>query len=143
MWFDPHQGRPNSLAPAKRPLCNMCPVILARDGQPWLGAGASGGRRILAAVTQLLSFVVDFGLDTAAAAHHPRIDVSGTGAINTDPRLAPEIVAALRKAGSVAEVEHVAYPINYACPNIIVRREDGAFEGISDVISPSSGAVAI
>jgi gamma-glutamyltranspeptidase/glutathione hydrolase len=143
MWFDPHQGRPNSLAPAKRPLCNMCPVILARDGQPWLGAGASGGRRILAAVTQLLSFVVDFGLDAAAAAHHPRIDVSGTGAINTDPRLAPEIIAALRKAGSVAEVEHVAYPINYACPNIIVRREDGAFEGISDVISPSSGAVAI
>src|SRR5262249_39905634 len=111
-------------------------------GQPWLAAGGSGGRRILAAGTQLLSFVVDFGLDASAAAHHPRIDVSGNGTISADPRLAPEILADLRKAGSVAAVEHVAYPINYAGPNIIVRRADGAFEGISDAISPSSGAVA-
>jgi gamma-glutamyltranspeptidase/glutathione hydrolase len=141
MWFDPRPGRPNSLAPAKRPLCNMCPVILARDGQPWLAAGGSGGRRILAAVTQLLSFVVDFGLDAAAAAHHPRIDVSGTGTISADPRLAPDVVATLRKTGTLSEVEHVAYPINYACPNIIVRREDGGWEGMSDAMSPSSGAV--
>jgi gamma-glutamyltranspeptidase / glutathione hydrolase len=143
MWFDPRPGRPNSLAPAKRPLCNMCPVILARDGKPWLAAGGSGGRRILAAVTQLLSFVVDFGLDAAAAAHHPRIDVSGTGTISADPRLAPEIVVALRNAGTVAEIEHVAHPVNYACPNVIIRRADGAFEGISDVMSPSSGAVGV
>ena len=141
MWFDPRPGRPNTLAPGKRPLCNMCPMILARDEQPWLAAGGSGGRRILAAVTQLLSFVVDFGLDAGAAAHHPRIDVSGTGTISADPRLAPEIIAALRRNGTVAEVEHVAYPVNYACPNIIVRRSDGAFEGVSDVMSPPSGAV--
>jgi len=142
MWFDPRPGGPNALAPNKRPLCNVCPVILARDGRPWLAAGASGGRRILAAVTQLLSFIADFGLDAGPAAHHPRIDVSGTGAINADPRLAPQVRAALRKAGTVAEVEHVAYPINYACPNVIVRRADGAFDGVSDVMSPSSGAVA-
>jgi gamma-glutamyltranspeptidase / glutathione hydrolase len=142
MWFDPRLGRPNSLAPAKRPLCNMCPVIVVREGEPWLAAGGSGGRRILAAVTQLLSFAVDFGLDAAAAAHHPRIDVSGTGTISADPRLAPEIIAALRKSGAVAEVEHVAYPLNYACPNMIMRRADGSFGGISDVMSPSSGAVA-
>ena len=141
MWFDPRPGGPNSLAPGKRPLCNMCPVILARDGEPWLAAGGSGGRRILAAVTQLLSFVVDFALDAAAAAHHPRIDVSGTGTVSADPRLALEIIAALRKNGTVAAVEHVAYPVNYACPNIIMRRSDGAFEGVSDVMSPSSGAV--
>ncbi|HXW27691.1 MAG TPA: gamma-glutamyltransferase, partial [Xanthobacteraceae bacterium] len=60
MWFDPRPGGPNSIAPGKRPLCNMCPTILARDGRPWLAAGASGGRRIVAAVAQLVSFVVDF-----------------------------------------------------------------------------------
>src|SRR5262249_58662076 len=107
MWFDPRPGRPNSLAPAKRPLCNMCPVILARDGQPWLAAGGSGGRRILAAVTQLLNFVVDFGFDAAAAAHHPRVDVSGTSTISADPRLAPEALPALRQAGHPARGGHV------------------------------------
>jgi gamma-glutamyltranspeptidase / glutathione hydrolase len=142
MWFDPRAGRPNSIGPGKRPLCNMCPVILARDGRPWLAAGASGGRRILAAVAQLLSFVVDFGFDAAAAAHHPRIDVSGTGRIGVDRRLAPEIVAALRRSGTVEAIEHLAYPINFACPNMIVRRDDGRWEGVSDVMSPSSGAAA-
>jgi gamma-glutamyltranspeptidase/glutathione hydrolase len=140
MWFDPRAGRPNSIAPGKRPLSNMCPVILARDGKPWLAAGASGGRRILAAVTQTVSFVVDFGLDAATAAHHPRIDVSGTGTISADRRLAPEILAALRGCGKVAEVEHVADPPNFACPNMIMQRPDGAWEGVSDVMSPSSGA---
>jgi gamma-glutamyltranspeptidase/glutathione hydrolase len=142
MWFDPRAGSPNSIAPGKRPLCNMCPVILAREGRPWLAAGASGGRRIVAAVVQLLSFVADFGFDAAAAAHHPRIDVSGTGRIGADRRLAPEIMTALARCGSVAELEHVAYPINFACPNMIVRRDDGQWEGVSDVMSPSSGAVA-
>jgi gamma-glutamyltranspeptidase/glutathione hydrolase len=142
MWFDPRADRPNSIAPGKRPLCNMCPVIVARDGRPWLTAGASGARRILAAVAQILGFVVDFGFDAATAAHHPRIDVSGTGRIGVDRRLAPEIVAALRRSGTVETIEHVAYPTNFACPNMIVRRDDGRWEGVSDVMSPSSGAVA-
>ena len=67
--------------PGKRPLTNMLPVILNDFNQsgiekPWIAAGASGGRRILAAVFQLLTFVADFGMSPDAAAHHPRIDVS-------------------------------------------------------------------
>jgi len=142
MWFDPRPGKPNSLGPARRPLCNMCPAIVSRHGRPWLAAGASGGRRIVAAVAQLLAFVTDFGLDAGAAAHHPRIDVSGTGIVSADPRLPAEVRAALARCGTVAEVEHVAYPIGYACPNMIVRNEDGTWQGVSDVMSPPSGAVA-
>src|SRR5258705_4927155 len=76
MWFDPCPGRPNSIAPGKRALTNMCPVVVARDGKPWFGVGASGGRRILCAVLQVASFIVDFDMDPLAAAHHPRIYVS-------------------------------------------------------------------
>src|SRR6266550_4722273 len=61
MWFDPTQGIPNSLAPGKRCLTNYTPVLAqAADGRR-LAAGASGGRRILPAVTQMLSFVMDYG----------------------------------------------------------------------------------
>src|SRR5271166_4189306 len=35
MWFDPRPHRPNSIAPNKRALTNMCPVVAVRDGRPW------------------------------------------------------------------------------------------------------------
>jgi len=142
-WFDPRPGTPNAIAPAKRPLCNMCPVIVARHGAPMLAAGASGGRRILAAVVQLLLFVLEFGMDATAAAHHPRIDVSGETGATIDPRLDPAIREALRDRFGAEEAEHTVLPVAYACPNLIVREADGTAIGIADVMTPGSAAVAV
>ena len=33
-WFDANPGAPNSLEPGKRPLTNMTPMIVERDGKP-------------------------------------------------------------------------------------------------------------
>ena len=76
MWFDPRPGQPNSIGPGKRPLTNMFPVILRDGAAPWIAAGASGGRRIMAAVLQLVSFVADFGMTPGgrrAPAAHRRV----------------------------------------------------------------------
>ncbi len=143
MWFDPRPGRPNSMAPGKRALTNMCPVVAARDGRPWFGLGASGGRRIVGAVLQMASFVVDFGMDAEMAAHHPRIDVSGAdGGIGIDRRLEPEIADRLLQMPGATLVEHGVFPTRFACPNLVLRGADGRNAGISDVMSPWSGAVA-
>jgi gamma-glutamyltranspeptidase / glutathione hydrolase len=142
MWFDPAPGRPNSMAPGKRALTNMCPVVVARDGRPWFGVGASGGRRILGAVLQLASFVVDFGMDPEAAAHHPRIDVSGSDRIDIDRRLAAEIAERLSTLSGTRLIEHTVYPGGFARPNLVLRGADGCNHGISDVMSPWSAAVA-
>ncbi len=141
MWFDPRPGQPNSAAPGKRPLTNMCPVIVSEQGTPVLAAGASGGRRIMAAVAQMLAFTLDFGMDPSAAARHPRIDVSDPGVVNADRRLPPDVLDALRADGPVDVVEHGVLPVNFACPNLIQMR-DGQRTGISDVMSPWSAAVA-
>lgn len=141
MWFDPAPGRPNSVAPGRRPLTNMCPVIL-RDGEgPGLALGASGGRRILAAVAQSLLFVEGFGLEPAAAAHHPRIDVSGPDAVTADRRLGEAVIAALAAEGPVEVVDHAVLPMNFACPNFILRRGEERI-GATDVMSPWSAAIA-
>jgi gamma-glutamyltranspeptidase/glutathione hydrolase len=142
MWFDPSPGKPNSVAPGKRPLCNMLPAILAEDGRPVMAGGASGGRRIMAAVFQLLTFVADFGMDVTTAAHHPRIDVSDPDRVSADRRLPADVLAALTAYGPTEVVDHSAVPINFACPNIIVAAADGTRQGISDAASPWSGAVA-
>ena len=120
MWFDPRPGQPNSIGPGKRPLTNMFPVILRDGANPWIAAGASGGRRIMAAVLQLLWFVTDFGMTPEAAAHQPRIDVSGPDQVTADRRLGAEIIGALQADGPVEVVEHAALPINFACPNLLM-----------------------
>jgi gamma-glutamyltranspeptidase/glutathione hydrolase len=142
MWFDPQPGRPNSIMPGKRALTNMCPVVVARGGRPWLGIGASGGRRILGAVLQLASFIVDFGMAPQAAAHHPRVDVNGGDRIGIDPRLSEAIVARLSAQPGAGLVEHTVFPARFACPNLVLRGVDGINHGISDVMSPWSAAVA-
>ena len=141
MWFDPSPGKPNSIAPGKRPLTNMFPIILRDGAQPWIAAGASGGRRIMASVLQLMSFVADFGMSPSAAAHQPRIDVSDSDKVTADRRLAPDILRALEADGPVEIVEHGVIPLNFACPNLIAQA-DGTRTGISDAASPWSGAVA-
>jgi gamma-glutamyltranspeptidase/glutathione hydrolase len=141
MWFDPVPGTPNAIGPGKRALNNMCPVIAASGGQPEIAVGASGGRRIMASVFQLLSFVADFGMEPEAAAHHPRIDVSGPSGIGADRRLPDAVLAALRSEGEVELLEHGVMPINFACPNLVRRGPEGVV-GISDAASPWSAAVA-
>ena len=142
MWFDPSPNQPNSIAPGKRPLTNMSPVILKDGDRPWLAMGASGGRRILAAVAQVMTFAADFGFSLDQAAHHPRIDVSGPDGCSADIRLPADIVAALEADGPTEVVEHGVMPINFACPNIILMHADGSRSGISDAASPWSAAVA-
>lgn len=143
MWFDPRPGSANQIAPGARPLCNMCPVIVTpKDGGwPRFAGGASGGRRILASVYQMLAWTLDSGMDVETAAHAPRIDVSGPDEVSADCRLPPDVIAALEAAGPTHIVEHSVVPINFACPNLIKVDEDGA-HGCSDVVSPWSAAVA-
>ena len=142
MWFDPRPGRPNSIGPGKRALTNMCPVVVARDGHPWFGVGASGGRKILGAVLQLANFVIDFGMDLEAAAHHPRIDVGGTDQIGIDQRLSAAIIERLSTKPGAKIVEHTVYPARFACPNLVLHEAGGLNYGISDVMSPWSAAVS-
>ncbi len=142
MWFDPRPGRPNSMLPGKRALTNMCPLVAMRDGRPWFGVGASGGRRILAAVLQMASFVVEFGMDPQTAAHHPRIDVSGGDGVHIDHRLPAAIVEPLSAVRGASLVEHGVFPTRFACPNLVLRDADGVNYGISDVMSPWSAAIA-
>ena len=143
MWFDPRPGRPNSLAASKRPLTNMCPVLGTKNDTPWLAIGASGGRKIMPAGMQIISFLADFGMDLESAFHAPRIDASGEPAIGVDPRLPAEAIAALSARFPVHLTEHVVLPTNFACPcAILVDPQTGARTGIADVMSPWSAAVA-
>jgi gamma-glutamyltranspeptidase / glutathione hydrolase len=141
MWFDPTPGSTNSLGAGKRCLTNYTPVLAeAADGRR-LAVGASGGRRILPAVTQILSFVMDFGMGLDGAIHQPRIDASEGAIVIADSRLSPETRAALSAKFDYEEAHHQTLSLKFACPSVVLR--DGATNsGASEVIHPWSEAVA-
>lgn len=139
MWFDPVQGRPNSLGPGKRCLMNVCPVI-GEQGDRRFAFGASGGRKIMGAVAQLSSFVTDFGMDLEAAFHQPRIDISGDRLI-ADDSLPVEVLDRLRQSHSVTETRRTVFPYAFACPAGVMRR--GTLNsGCTEIMSPWGDAIS-
>ena len=123
MWFDPRKGQPNSIAPGVRPLANMCPIIATRDGKPYMALGAAGGRQIMPAVVQLLSYVACFGLSLEDAFMSPRIDASGV-TIMVDRRAQPDVANRVSGEFPVEIVEDTLYPVNFAIPSAVMRDGD-------------------
>ena len=143
MWFDPRPGRPNSVAGGRRPLCNMLPTVVRRDDGSAFALGASGGRRILASVFQLVSFVLDYGMDLDEAVHCARIDVSGNEEVGVMAHIAHDIVAAVTGRYPSARVfPNGVSPNLFACPQIVLRAADGALSGGAFVASPHARVAA-
>jgi gamma-glutamyltranspeptidase / glutathione hydrolase len=68
------QGEANAIEPEKRMLSAMTPtIVLDRNNDVLLVTGARGGPRIITAVFQVMSNVIDHDMDVAAAVHAPRI----------------------------------------------------------------------
>jgi gamma-glutamyltranspeptidase/glutathione hydrolase len=68
------QGERNAVQPGKRPLSAMTPtIVLRKDGTPWFAVGAAGGPRIISAVLQIISNVIDYDMRIQQALDAPRI----------------------------------------------------------------------
>ncbi len=63
----------NLPGPNKRPLSSMTPTIVLKDGKPFLVTGSPGGSRIITAVLQVISNVIDFHMPIDKAVSAPRL----------------------------------------------------------------------
>jgi gamma-glutamyltranspeptidase/glutathione hydrolase len=140
MWFDPEPGKPNSLGAGKRCLTNYCPVV-GEHAASRFALGASGGRRIVPAVAQLLSFLIDFDMDLDAAFHQPRIDASEGNLVIGDALLKEAIHAALQARGPYTKARRQTLPLKFACPSGVLRA-DATNWGATEPGSPWADAIA-
>jgi gamma-glutamyltranspeptidase/glutathione hydrolase len=139
MWFDPEQGRPNSLGPDKACLMNVCPM-LGQQGDRRFAFGASGGRKIVSAVAQLASYVTDFGMDIEQAFHHPRIDMSGGDMVIADETLPQAALERLAQNHHLRTTRRATFPYAFACPAGVMR-EGTLNSGCTEIMSPWGDAV--
>ena len=136
MWFDPRPGTPNAIAPNARPLANMCPTILTRDGRPVMAIGAAGGRQIFPAITQLVSYVLDRGMSLEEAFHAPRIDAS-TPTVTVDTAAPDGVAAAVGQHYPVRMAPNGLHPVNFSIPSaVMLDPASGRRTGMAHPVSP-------
>ncbi len=142
MWFDPEPGKPNSVAPNKRCLANMCPTLLVRSDGAQFALGASGGRKIMPAVAELTSLLLDYGMDLEAAFHSPRTDVSMADVTIVDQTLPVEVIATLQDTlAHIVTAPRTIFPYHFGCPSA-VGRQGNENVGATEIMSAWGDAVA-
>lgn len=125
----------NAIAPHKRPLSSMAPIIVTHDGAAVLAVGGSGGPLILSGTLQVLLNVFNFGLDATPAVAAPRIHDQWMPPVLI---VEPGIPAATRDL--LARYGHTVKEVPAMGSIQAVRMDAGVFEGASD---PRKGGEAV
>lgn len=97
--FDPRPDHPNAPGPGKRPLHNMCPTVVLRDGKPVLALGGRGGRRIPNAVFEVLARYVGRSASLEDAVAAPRLHTDGGLNVAIEAKAPKTDAEHLRKLG--------------------------------------------
>jgi gamma-glutamyltranspeptidase / glutathione hydrolase len=101
--FDPRPGWVNSIAPGKRPLHNMSPIVAVKGGRAVLAAGASGGRTIVNNSAALTIGCLISGQDAIQALASPRLQCETMEPASIEISAGAECLAALRARGHVLQ----------------------------------------
>jgi gamma-glutamyltranspeptidase/glutathione hydrolase len=76
--FDLTPGRFNSYAPKKRPFHTIIPAFVTKNGRPFFSFGVMGGATQPQGHVQILTNIIDFGMNIQEAGDAPRILHSGS-----------------------------------------------------------------
>jgi len=103
----------NAPGPNKRPLSSMTPTIVLKDGKPFLVTGSPGGSLIINAVLQVVSDVIDRGMNIADAVSAPRLyDQWMPDLVFAEPGFAAGVIAALQARGDAVLVHKLPTSAN-------------------------------
>ena len=108
--FDLTPGRFNSYAPQKRPFHTIIPGFVTKNGRPFLSFGVMGGATQPQGHVQILTNIIDFGMNIQEAGDAPRILHSGSseptgeqmiegGAIALESGFSPDVRTELKQRG--------------------------------------------
>ena len=139
--FDPEPGKPNSLAPGKRPLLVVPLVLMFREGKPFAAVSGAGGRRTLGACLHVMIHLVDFGMGIQEAMEVLRL-YTELDEVVVDSRMDAKVLRALEQIGHplVPVVETPTQPNFGRAVGVLFDQATGRIHGGGDL--PRPGAIA-
>ena len=138
-WFIPLPGHPNSIASWKRPMNNMCPVMVFRHGRPVVCQGAPGARRIMHRGVQVLLNILQHNMGPQDAVAALTVDASGREVL-VDSRFPADVVDQLQAFGHTLKLvdEEPGMTGNFARPSAVtIDYDSGLLRTGVDVFRPS------
>jgi gamma-glutamyltranspeptidase/glutathione hydrolase len=139
-------GHPNALAPGKRPLHTLMPGLALRGGQPWLAFGTRGADAQPQTGLQLITGLLDLGLDLQQAMEAPRWVHAAPGdrfprdAVVLETRFGQPVADDLTSRGHQVILTDPLDMVMGTAQMIQVDRERGCYIGATD---PRGDGVAL
>ncbi len=124
------EGHPNCIGPGKRPLHTIIPGFVMKEGEPWMSFGVMGGDMQPQGHVQVLSNMVDFGMDVQAAIDAPRFRALGGREVAIEGGVPETVLEELESRGH--DVRRAGGYEGFGGGQGIVRLDDGVFMGGSD-----------
>ena len=126
----------NQIAAGRRPVSSMTPIIVLRDGRPFLLTGSPGGSRIITTNLQLLVNVLEHGMNIADATARPRMHHQWyPDRLEVESGFSPDVIRALRARGHDVQFSAGMGSLQ------TVMFSDGLFYGYGDPRRPGSMAL--
>ncbi len=123
--FTLDRDHPNFATPGKRPRHTIMPGFISRDGVPIGPFGVMGGEMQPQGQLQVVSSVLDHGLNVQAALDAPRFRVTGGVDVSVEPEVQPGVIDALRRRGHHVQV--AANSGSFGRGQVIWRLSSGAY----------------
>ena len=127
--FSLEEGHLNTLAPHKRSLHTNMPGFVTKDGEPLMTFGVMGGPMQPQGHVQVLSNMIDFGMNLQEAGDAARVRHVGTS-LAAEPGVSDEVVAQLERLGH--RVLRAGGGLMGGYQAIMIHPETGMLHGGSD-----------
>jgi gamma-glutamyltranspeptidase/glutathione hydrolase len=133
------QGSANIIEPGKQPLSSMSPTVVTKNGKVFLVTGSPGGSTIPTTVLQVITNVVDYGMNIQQAVDTPRFHYQGLpNRVRTEPYAL--------KSASMETLQQWGYQIAPlgtwgAAESLMVNPETGWIYGANDSRRPAGAAL--
>jgi gamma-glutamyltranspeptidase/glutathione hydrolase len=142
--FSTDPAHPSALAPRKRPFHTLIAAVVTEDERPLMGLATMGGNGQAMFHAQVLTNVLDYGMDIQEAIERPRFLIGAflpgetADTIHVERRVPARVIAGLRRKGHrIKAAPELFYKVGHA-HGIVVR--DGTLMGGAD---PRGDGVAL
>lgn len=122
----------NRIEPHKRPYHTLHPVMILKDGRPYMVLGTPGADGQTQTIIQLITSILEFNADVQQAVEAPRWRGYPDGTLQLEGRFPPETITGLKRRGHAVELLS-AWDSNMGSSQIIlIDSSDGILKAGAD-----------